>query len=111
MYGSVEVMNTYLKIALICVSLICVGLTAALLRSSSLLRDQRPMVVGIDSEGRPKVLDYRVFEYQPRTEEIKYFLVRFVQQHYSRMRATLKDDYARSLYFLDADLADRGKRP
>jgi type IV secretion system protein VirB5 len=32
--------------------------------------------------------------------------MQFVQEHYGRMRATLKENYARSLYFLDGRLAD-----
>src|SRR5205807_1796257 len=46
------------------------------------------------------------FQYQPQEAEIRYFLIDFVQRHYSRMRATLKENYSRSLYFLDGRLAD-----
>ena len=30
----------------------------------------------------------------------------FVQRHYSRVRATVRENYARSLYYLDGRLAD-----
>jgi type IV secretory pathway component VirB8 len=106
LYGSLAVMNTYLKIAVLCLSLVCVGLITLNLRTNANLRDQKPIVVGIDSEGRPRVLPYESVEYHPQEKEIKYFLVQFVQHHYSRMRATVKEDYARSLYFLEAQLAD-----
>jgi len=106
LYGSLEVMNTYLKIAVLCLSLVCVGLIALNLRTNANFRDLKPLVVGIDSEGRPQVLPYQSVEYHPQEKEIKYFLIQFVQRHYGRMRATVKEDYARSLYFLEAQLAD-----
>lgn len=106
LFGSLEVMNTYLKIAVLCLSLVCLGLIAVDIRISSNLRDQKPMVVGIDPAGRPQVLRYETVEYHPQEKELKYFLTQFVEHHYSRMRATLKEDYARSLYFLEAQLAD-----
>ena len=56
--------------------------------------------------GRAEALKYATLEYHPQDKEIKYFLIDFVQRHYSRMRATLRDNYARSLYFLDGRLAD-----
>jgi type IV secretory pathway component VirB8 len=106
LYGSLEVMNTYLKIAVLCLSLVCLGLIAVDVRISSNLRDQKPMVVGIDPAGRPQVLRYETVQFHPQENEIKYFLTSFVQHHYSRIRATVKDDYSNSLYFLDAQLAD-----
>jgi type IV secretory pathway TrbF-like protein len=105
-YGSAEVMNTYLKIAVLCLSLVCLGLIAVILRMSSGLRDQKPIVVGIDPQGRPQVLRYETVEYHPQEKELKYFLTQFVEHHYSRIRATVKEDYANSLYFLEAQLAD-----
>jgi len=106
LYGSVEVMNTYLKIAVLCLSLGCLGLVALNFKTNSRLRDQKPMVVGIDAQGRPQLLRYETVEYHPQEKEIKYFLTQFVQHHYSRIRATVKDDYANSMYFLEAHLAD-----
>src|SRR5207245_6693552 len=106
LYGLLEVMNTYLTIAVLCLSLVCLGLITLNIRTSANFRDLRPIVVGIDSEGRPQVLPYQSVEYHPQEKEIKYFLIQFVQRHYGRMRATVKEEYARSLYFLEAQLAD-----
>jgi type IV secretory pathway component VirB8 len=106
LYGSTQVMNTYLKIAVLCLSLVCVGLIVLNLRTNASLRDRRILVVGIDSAGRPRVLARESLEYHPQEREIKHFLIEFVHDHYSRMRATLKEDYDRSLYFLEAQLAD-----
>ncbi len=59
LYGSLEVMNTYLKIAVLCLALVCVGLIGLNIRTSANFRDLRPIVVGIDPEGRPQVLPYQ----------------------------------------------------
>lgn len=106
LYGSLEVMNTYLKIAVLCLSLVCVGLVVLSLRTNANLLERKPIVVGIDPTGRPQVLPYESVAYHPQEKEIKYFLIQFVQRHYSRMRATVKEDYASSLYFLEAQAAD-----
>jgi type IV secretory pathway component VirB8 len=46
--------------------------------------------------------------YQPvgQAPELKYFLIQFVTKHYGRMRATVKQQYAESFYFLDIALAE-----
>ena len=106
LYGSLAVMNTYLKIAVLCLSLVSLGLTGLVLKAIAGLRDRKILVVGIDSDGRPHTLGNESLEYHPQEREIRYFLMRFVQDHYSRMRMTMKEDYERSLYFLDAELAD-----
>ncbi len=104
--GSLEVMNNYLKIAVLCLSLVCVGLIVISIRNSSPVREHGPFVVGIDTEGRPHVLSSESVEFHPQERELRFFLTQFVQDHYSRMRATVKDNYARSLYFLEGSLAD-----
>lgn len=56
--------------------------------------------------GRAEALQYDSFDYRPQEAEIKYFLIDFVQRHYGRMRATARENYSRSLFFLDGRLAD-----
>jgi type IV secretory pathway component VirB8 len=106
LYGSTQVMNTYLKILLLCLSLVSIGLVGVVVKAISSLRDRRPLVVGVDSIGRPRILTDENLAYRPHESEIKYFLTRFVHDHYARMRATMKEDYDRSLYFLEAPLAN-----
>src|SRR5204863_8072023 len=105
-YGSIAVMNTYLKIALIAQSFVCLGLLVLNMRNQELLRNFKPVIVRVNEVGRAEAVKYPEPEYQPQEREIKYFLTDFVQRHYSRMRATLRENYARSLYFLDGRLAD-----
>src|SRR5207245_5516874 len=69
-------------------------------------RHVKPLVIRINEIGRAEVVHYDTFEYQPQEREIRYFLSDFVQRHYSRMRATVRDNYAKSLYYLDGRLAD-----
>src|SRR5438128_3435968 len=87
-YGSTAVTNTYLKIALIAQSFVCLGLIVLVVRDQQLLRNFKPVIVRIDEVGRAEAVKYPELEYQPQEREIKYFLTDFVQRHYSRMRAT-----------------------
>jgi type IV secretory pathway TrbF-like protein len=105
-YGSTAVMNTYLKIALLCMALVQVGLIVLNVRTQHMVQNFRPLVIRINDVGRAEAVKYADFEYQPHEAEVRYFLSDFVERHYSRMRATLRDNYARSLYFLDGRLAE-----
>lgn len=106
LYGSTAVMNTYLKIAVLTLCGVCLGLVALNVRTQRTFRDFKPLVIRINDLGRAEAVSYGSLEYRPREAEIKYFLIEFVQRHYSRMRATLRENSARSLYFLDGRLAD-----
>ncbi len=106
LYGRTLVMNTYFKILVLCLSLVSVGLVGVVFKVTARMHDREPTIIGIDSIGRPRVLNQRELEYHPHEAEIKYFMTQFVHNHYARMRATMKEDYDRSLYFLDAPLAN-----
>jgi type IV secretion system protein VirB5 len=105
-YGSTLVMNTYLKIALLCLSLVTVGLIALAFRIQRAAEHVKPLVIRIDDVGRASAITDANLVYTPQAPELKYFLVQFVAAHYSRMRATVRQQYAESLYFLDGRLAD-----
>ncbi len=108
LFGSALVMNTYLKIALLCVSLVAVGLLLLNVRTQARYANVKPLVIRIDEVGRAEAVHYDALTYTPHGQapELKYFLVQFVTKHFARMRATVKQQYAESLYFLDAPLAD-----
>ena len=105
-YGSTIVMNAYLRIAVLCLSLVVVGLIVLTLRIQRSAQDLKPLVIRIDDVGRATAVNYATLQYTPQAPELKYFLVQFVTAHYSRMRATVRQQYAESLYFLDGRLAD-----
>jgi type IV secretory pathway TrbF-like protein len=105
-YGSTLVMNTYLKVALSCLSLVAVGLIGLAFRIERAAEHVKPLVIRIDEVGRATAVSEANLTYTPQAPELKYFLVQFVTAHYSRMRATVRQQYAESLYFLDGRLAD-----
>jgi len=106
LYGSALVMNTYLKIALLLVSLVSLGLVGLNFRTQSKFANVKPLVVRIDEVGRAEAVQYDANTYQPQAPELRYFLTQFVVKHFSRIRATVQREYADSLFFLEPALAD-----
>jgi len=104
--ASARVLNTYLQIALLCVTAVALALLVLTVRTNRTLRSAKPLVIRIDDVGRASAVNETAMAYHPQAPELKYFLIQFVTDHYSRMRATVKESYARSLYFMDARLAD-----
>ena len=105
-YGSALVMNTYLKIALLSLSLVALALVALNVRTYNAFRNFKPLVIRINEVGKAEAVSYDSLAYQPHESELKYFLIRFLTGYYGRSRVTVRDAYARSLYFLDGRLAD-----
>jgi type IV secretory pathway TrbF-like protein len=105
LYGSVAVTNTYLMIAVVCLGAVSVGLTILNARTAQALRSVKPVVIRVSETGQAAAVSPATLEYRPREAEVRYFLIEFIRRHYSRMRATVQEDYARSLYFLDERLA------
>jgi type IV secretory pathway TrbF-like protein len=105
-YGDPMVTNTYLKIALVLVSLVAVALALVDLRTIRTFQNFRPLVIRIDDVGRAEAINYQNLEYQPRDAEAKYFLSEFTKLYYRRNRYTIQNDFANSLYFLDGKLAN-----
>jgi type IV secretion system protein VirB5 len=106
LYGSALVMNTYLKLALLLVSLVALGLLALNYRTQAAAADIKPLVVRIDQVGRAEAVQYDASGYTPQAPELRYFLTQFVVKHFSRIRATVQREYPDSLFFLDQALAD-----
>jgi type IV secretion system protein VirB5 len=106
LYGSLAVMNTYLKIALLAVSLVALALIALDWKTYDNYRHLQPLVIRINDVGRAEAVNYGSLQYQPQEAEIKYFLALFVHAYYGRMRASVREAYPQSLYFLDGRLAD-----
>lgn len=106
LYGSAIVTGNYLKIAVLCLAAACLGLLVLNLKTYHTFSRFKPLVIRINDIGRAEAVHYDSLEYQPRDAEIRYFLMDFVTKHYSRRRATARENFARSLYFLDGRLAD-----
>jgi type IV secretory pathway TrbF-like protein len=105
-YGDPMVTNSYLKIALALLALVCVALALIDLRTIRTFEDFRPLVIRIDDLGRAEAIDYHNLEYQPQDAEAKYFLSQFCSLYYRRNRYTIQDDFTKALRFLDGKLAN-----
>ena len=70
-YGDPMVTNTYLKIALVLVSLVAIGLALVDLRTIRTFQNFRPLVIRIDELGRAEAINYHNFEYKPQDAEAK----------------------------------------
>jgi type IV secretory pathway TrbF-like protein len=105
-YGDPMVTNTYLKIALVLVSLVALGLALVDLKTIRTFQNFRPLVIRIDDLGRAEAINYHNLEYKPQDAEAKYFLSQFCTLYYRRNRYTIQNDFSKSLYFLDGKLAN-----
>jgi len=106
LYGSALVMNTYLKISLVLVSLVALGLLGLNFHTAARYSQVKPLVIRIDDVGRAEAVQYDATRYQPQPPELRYFLTQFVVKHFSRIRATVQREYPDSLLFLEPALAD-----
>ena len=104
-FGSALVTNVYLRIAVLCLSIVSVGALLLNFKTYSTFRNFKPIIIRINDVGRAEPVEYSTLEYRPQAPEIKYFLTQFVHDHFSRNRATVRDDFARSLFFLDSRVA------
>ena len=74
---------------------------------SSASREPQPLFVRVDELGRAEVVDYEALEFDknPVSPVTKFFLARFVRDHYERRRGGVREAWTRSLYFLTRELA------
>ena len=103
-YGDPLVMNTYLKVTILALVVICLALAALVFKSQKALASMRPLIVRINDVGRAEAIDYRNFQYRPQEAENKYYLTRWAELYFSRNRFTIERDQTDSLYFLNGDV-------
>jgi type IV secretory pathway TrbF-like protein len=103
-YGDPLVMNTYLKVTILALALVCFVLAALIFRSQRALADAHPMIVRINDVGHAEAIDYRNFRYRPQEAENKYYLSRWAELYFSRNRFAIERDQTSSLYFLNSDV-------
>lgn len=103
-YGEPLVMNTYLKVTILCLIVVCLALATLLFRSQIALVNAHPLIVRINDVGRAEAVDYRNFQYRPQEAENKYYLTRWAELYFSRNRFTIERDQTSSLYFLNGDV-------
>ena len=99
--------NRHLRVFSVVLGVLLLFVTIAVVRLSS-VEPPRPIVVRVDEVGRAEALAYETVEAQadPRDPTTKYFLNRFLHDHFGRRRATAQQYWPRSLRFLSTDLAN-----
>jgi type IV secretion system protein VirB5 len=103
-YGDPLVMNTYLKVMILVLCLVCLSLSALVYKSQKALASMHPMIVRINDVGRAEAIDYRNFQYRPQEAENKYYLSRWAELYFNRNRFTIERDQTNALYFLNGDV-------
>ena len=106
-WGEAVRANRRLRMLAILLASGCVLLAVALLRLAG-AEPPRPIVVRVDEVGRAEALAYEAATAQadPLDPTTKYFLNRFVDDFHSRRRATVEEQWPRSLRFLSTELAN-----
>lgn len=103
-YGDPLVMNTYLKVTILILGLVCLGLIAALVIQQRAAANVKPIYIRISEIGRAEVVDYNALAYRPQEAESRYYLAQWAELYYSRNRYSIQRDFTNSLYFLSPDL-------
>jgi type IV secretion system protein VirB5 len=103
-YGDPLVMNTWLKVTILVLAVVCTALAVLLFRGQMALANVHPLIVRINDVGRAEAIDYRNFQYRPQEAENKYYLTRWAELYFSRNRFTVERDQTDSLYFLNGDV-------
>ena len=103
-YGDPLVMNTYLKVTILCLVAVCLALAALVYKSQKALINAHPLIVRINDVGRAEAIDYRNFQYRPQEAENKYYLSRWAELYFNRNRFTIERDQTNALYFLNGDV-------
>ena len=103
-YGDPLVMNTYLKVTILVLAVICLVLAGLIYRSQMALVSVHPLIVRISEAGQAQAIDYRDFKYRPEEAENKYYLTQWAELYFGRDRFTIERNQTNALYFLDGDL-------
>ena len=103
-YGDPLVMNTYLKVTILCLVAVCLALAALVYKSQKALINAHPLIVRINDVGHAEAIDYRNFQYRPQEAENKYYLSRWAELYFNRNRFTIERDQTNALYFLNSDV-------
>jgi type IV secretory pathway component VirB8 len=105
-WGDAVVTNTYLKITILALCLLCAGSLYIAHTTVKKIDSFHTRYVRIDAIGRAEAISYDDLNYKPQEKEIKYFLTEFCRLYYGRNRLTIRDDFRRALLFMDTQLAD-----
>jgi type IV secretion system protein VirB5 len=104
LYAEPVVTNSYLKVAVLVLSVVALVLLALLYRAQTAALRLKPLVISITDAGRGQVVNYADFSKIPVERVGKYYLARWAQLYYGRNHATLQRDFSESLSFFSNDM-------
>jgi type IV secretory pathway component VirB8 len=104
LYAEPVVTNTYLKVAILILSVVSLALLLLLYRAQTAASHLKPLVISITDAGRGQVMNYADFSKVPVERVGKYYLARWTELYYGRNHATLQRDFSESLNFFSNDL-------
>jgi type IV secretion system protein VirB5 len=104
LYAEPVVTNSYLRIALLVLSVVTAASLALLYRAQTAASRLKPLVIAISDIGRGQVMNYDDFSKIPVERVSKYYLARWAQLYYGRNHATLQRDFGESLNFFSNEL-------
>ena len=104
LYAEPVVTNSYLKVALLVLSVVALVLLALLWRAETAASRLKPLVISVSDIGRGQVMNYDDFAKIPVERVSKYYLARWAELYYGRNHATLQRDFAESLNFFSDEL-------
>jgi type IV secretory pathway component VirB8 len=104
LYAEPIVTNTYLKVALLVLSVVTLSCLALLYLAETAALRLKPLVISVSDAGRGQVSSYADFSKVPVERVSKYYLARWAELYYGRNHATLQRDFAESLNFFSNDL-------
>jgi type IV secretion system protein VirB5 len=106
LYAEPVVSNTYLKVAILVLSVVTLGCLALLYRAQTAALRLKPLVIAVSDIGRGQVMNYDDFAKIPVDRVSKYYLARWASLYYGRNHATLQRDFAESLHFFSNQMQD-----
>jgi type IV secretion system protein VirB5 len=104
LYAEPVVTNTYLKVAILVLSIVSMALLLLLYRAQTAALRLKPLVISITDAGRGQVTNYADFSKVPVERVGKYYLARWTELYYGRNHATLQRDFSESLNFFSNEL-------
>ncbi len=104
LYAEPVVANTYLKLALLVLSVVALALLALFYRTETAALRLKPLVISVSDTGRGQVMQYDDFAKIPIDRVSKYYLAQWAELYYGRNHATLQRDFAESLSFFSNQL-------
>ena len=104
LYAEPVVTNTYLKVALLVLSVVTLASLVLLYRAETAALRLKPLVIAVSEAGRGQVSSYADFSKVPVDRVSKYYLARWTELYYGRNHATLHRDFTESLNFFSNDL-------